>query len=254
MTPQGAASNPDVLKAQPQEAHAPRALGHGMQAAIKQAAQDASPDGRMMKAMGGRVRAAGMMRGLMGGMANKRALAGIKWARACRTCPAWTPSSLEALKKQAEAAGMGGGMPRGMPGGLPGLPGGGLPGLPGGRGLPGLPRPAERQELIPRLETERLVLRALTQADFRAAGRLLRLGRRAFRGRPDGSRHGLAPCRGFGRQLGVRGFGEFAVEEKASGKFAGLIGPWFPEGWPEQEIGWIVLPEFQGQGYGREAA
>ncbi len=56
------------------------------------------------------------------------------------------PKQLEALQKQAAAAGMKlpagglpGGLPKGLPGGLPGLPGGGgLPGLPGGMRLPGL--------------------------------------------------------------------------------------------------------------------
>ena len=51
------------------------------------------------------------------------------------------PKQLEALKKQAEAAGFGGGLPKGLPGGLPGLPGGGLGGLPG---LPGLPKGPKR--------------------------------------------------------------------------------------------------------------
>jgi signal recognition particle subunit SRP54 len=50
------------------------------------------------------------------------------------------PKQLEALQKQAEAAGLGkGGLPGGMPGGLPGLGGPKLPGL-GGGGLPGLPK------------------------------------------------------------------------------------------------------------------
>jgi signal recognition particle subunit SRP54 len=51
------------------------------------------------------------------------------------------PKQLEALKKQAEAAGLGGpgGLPKGLPGGLPGLPGGmKLPGIGGPGGLPGL--------------------------------------------------------------------------------------------------------------------
>jgi signal recognition particle subunit SRP54 len=48
------------------------------------------------------------------------------------------PRQLEALKKQAEAAGLGGGFPKGLPTTLPGLGGGGLPGLPGGMKLPGL--------------------------------------------------------------------------------------------------------------------
>jgi signal recognition particle subunit SRP54 len=53
------------------------------------------------------------------------------------------PKQLEALQKQAQAAGLGGmkGLPTPGGGGLPGLPGGmklpGLPGL-GGGGLPGL--------------------------------------------------------------------------------------------------------------------
>jgi signal recognition particle subunit SRP54 len=53
------------------------------------------------------------------------------------------PKQLEALKKQAEAAGLGGagGPPKGLPGGFPGLGGGGLPGLPGGMKLPGLGGP-----------------------------------------------------------------------------------------------------------------
>ena len=56
------------------------------------------------------------------------------------------PRQLEALQKQAEAAGLGkpgGGMPGlgGLPGGLPGLGGAKLPGLGGGfPGLPGLPK------------------------------------------------------------------------------------------------------------------
>ena len=45
------------------------------------------------------------------------------------------PQQLEALKKQAEAAGLGGGLAERPAGGLPG--GGGLPGLPGGMKLPG---------------------------------------------------------------------------------------------------------------------
>lgn len=51
------------------------------------------------------------------------------------------PKQLEALQKQAQAAGLGQGMkglPGGLAGGLPGLGGGGRPGLPGGIKLPGL--------------------------------------------------------------------------------------------------------------------
>ncbi len=46
----------------------------------------------------------------------------------------------------------------------------------------------------------------------------------------------------------------FALEEKASGKFAGYCGPHYPVGWPEPEIGYSLLPAFQGKGLITEAA
>jgi len=129
-------SNPDVLK------HSRKkriAAGSGTDAAaINKLLKMHRQMGDMMKAMGGKGKGGGMMRGLMGGMANKMGLGGMMGG-GMPDLSSMDPKQLEALKKQAEAAGMGGGMPRGMPGGLPGLPGGGLPGLPGGRGLPGLP-------------------------------------------------------------------------------------------------------------------
>jgi signal recognition particle subunit SRP54 len=85
----------------------------------------------MMKAMGGKGKGAGMMRGLMGGLASKMGLGGMG---GMPDVSKMDPKQLEALQKQADAAGLGGGLPKG----LPGLPGGGLPGLPGGMKLPGL--------------------------------------------------------------------------------------------------------------------
>jgi RimJ/RimL family protein N-acetyltransferase len=52
----------------------------------------------------------------------------------------------------------------------------------------------------------------------------------------------------------LHGFGMFAVEEKASGKFVGRVGPWFPPGWPGFEVGWGIAKEFRGQGFAVEAA
>lgn len=95
----------------------------------------------MMKAMGGKGRKGGMMRGLMGGMASKMGLGGL--GGGMPDLSSMDPKQLEQLQKQAEAAGLGKGLPGGLPGGgLPGLPGAApkLPGLPGGAGLPGLPK------------------------------------------------------------------------------------------------------------------
>ena len=52
----------------------------------------------------------------------------------------------------------------------------------------------------------------------------------------------------------LHGAGMFAVEERASGKFVGRVGPWFPPGWPGFEVGWGIAKEFRGKGYALEAA
>jgi len=52
----------------------------------------------------------------------------------------------------------------------------------------------------------------------------------------------------------LRGYGPYALAEKASGALVGAVGPWFPVDFPEREIKWALLPEFQGRGYAREAA
>lgn len=132
-------SNPDLLK------HSRKkriASGSGTDAAqinklLKMHRQMAD----MMKAMGGKGKGGGMMRAAMGGLASKMGLGGMIPGGMGGGMPDLSkldPKQLEALQKQAQAAGLGGGMPKGLPGGLPGL-GGGLPGLPGGLKLPGLP-------------------------------------------------------------------------------------------------------------------
>ena len=87
----------------------------------------------MMKMMGGKK--GGMMKQMMGGLASKMGLGGGMGGMP--DLSKMDPKQLEALAKQAEAAGI-------KPGSLPGLGGGGVPGLGGGRlpglgGLPGLP-------------------------------------------------------------------------------------------------------------------
>jgi RimJ/RimL family protein N-acetyltransferase len=52
----------------------------------------------------------------------------------------------------------------------------------------------------------------------------------------------------------LRGFGMFAVVERATGTFVGRVGPWLPEGWPEFEIGWTLRSECWGRGFATEAA
>jgi RimJ/RimL family protein N-acetyltransferase len=52
----------------------------------------------------------------------------------------------------------------------------------------------------------------------------------------------------------LRGFGLWAVEERASGRLIGRIGCHEPEGWPGFELGYALARDAWGQGYAREGA
>lgn len=52
----------------------------------------------------------------------------------------------------------------------------------------------------------------------------------------------------------ANGYGQWMVEERASGLPVGRLGPWHPEGWPGFEIGWSIFPSHQGMGYAVEGA
>ncbi|MEW7009687.1 MULTISPECIES: signal recognition particle protein [unclassified Lentilitoribacter] len=86
--------------------------------------------GDMMKAMGGK-KGGGMMKQALGALGGKMGMGGgmpggMPGMGGMPDLSNMDPKQLEALQKQAQAAGLGGGK-----GGLPGLGGGGLPGLPG---------------------------------------------------------------------------------------------------------------------------
>jgi len=128
-------SNPDLLKHSRKQRIA---AGSGTDAAqINKLLKMHRGMADMMKAMGSKGKKGGMMRGLVGGMAQKMGLGGL--GGGMPDLSKMDPKQLEALQKQLGGPG---GMPGGLPKGMPGLPGGGMPGLPGlpGAGFPGLPR------------------------------------------------------------------------------------------------------------------
>ena len=53
---------------------------------------------------------------------------------------------------------------------------------------------------------------------------------------------------------GLLGFSMFSVVERATGKWVGRVGPWYPDGWPGREIGWGIARGFAGRGFATEAA
>ena len=107
------------------------------------------------------------------------------------------------------------------------------------------------------LETERLILRPFAIDDFDAFAAMYADPRVAEFVTEDGkplSR--FSAWRAFATIAGhwtLRGFGLFAVVERATGTFVGRIGPWQPEGWPDFEIGWTLRSECWGRGYATEA-
>jgi RimJ/RimL family protein N-acetyltransferase len=52
----------------------------------------------------------------------------------------------------------------------------------------------------------------------------------------------------------LRGYGPWALEEKATGALAGYSGIFDPAGWPEREINWGLTRPFLGRGLITEAA
>ena len=109
--------------------------------------------------------------------------------------------------------------------------------------------------LGPTLQTERLILRPPEQGDLDAWAELFGNPESArfiggARTRPESWRT-LALVTGM---WPLRGFGTFAVVEKATGRWVGRVGPWQPEGWPGTEVGWGLARETWGKGYATEAA
>ncbi|MBN8891776.1 MAG: hypothetical protein BGP12_05095 [Rhodospirillales bacterium 70-18] len=110
---------------------------------------------------------------------------------------------------------------------------------------------------IPTLRTPRLVLRAFREQDLDAYA--------AMQANPEVMRHlGTGQPRsraetwdGMARALGqwaLRGIGLFALEEAATGRFAGRAGVLHPFTWPEPELAYALDRPFWGQGLATEAA
>jgi len=106
--------------------------------------------------------------------------------------------------------------------------------------------------MIPTLTTERLTLRAPSLDDFEALAGFYASPRSRFVGGP--LTRELA-WRALAQEAGhwqLRGFGRWTVV--AEGDPIGMVGLWFPEGFPERELGWDLFDGHEGKGYATEAA
>ena len=107
------------------------------------------------------------------------------------------------------------------------------------------------------METERLLLRQFLESDLDLYARIC--------ADPEVMRH-IGDGRTLTREetwrsvataLGhwvLRGYGLYAVEERATGAFIGRVGLINPEGWPGLEAGWLLGRQHWGRGYATEGA
>ena len=106
----------------------------------------------------------------------------------------------------------------------------------------------------PVIETERLTLRPHRMDDWEAIAAFYESADSAFVGGPLPRRRSWY---GFAADVGswdLLGFGNWAVDETATGAFVGQVGLNKPPYFPEREIGWLVFAPWQRRGYATEAA
>ncbi|MGR3469072.1 MAG: GNAT family N-acetyltransferase [Shimia sp.] len=104
------------------------------------------------------------------------------------------------------------------------------------------------------IDTPRLTLRKPVAHDLPHVGEFYATERSQYVGGPldlGGA------WRGFAMMLGhwaIHGFGLFTAVRKGADIPIGMIGPWVPGDWPDNEIGWhIWRPEDEGHGFATEA-
>lgn len=110
--------------------------------------------------------------------------------------------------------------------------------------------------MIPRLETERLVMREWRHDDLDAFAPFLADEEvvRYLSGVTSDRNESWRNIAGSAGHWLLRGYGTWAVERKSDGALIGKVGLIYPEGWPGLEVGWTLGRPYWGKGYATESA
>lgn len=109
--------------------------------------------------------------------------------------------------------------------------------------------------MVPRLETERLILREPRAEDFPVY--------RDFFADAEASKAYGGPMpagqawRVLATDIGhwtLRGYGRWAITLKDSHEMIGGCGLWWPEAYPRSELTWWIIPSARKKGYAKEAS
>ena len=113
------------------------------------------------------------------------------------------------------------------------------------------------ETLTTQVETERLILRPFQSSDLDTYAKWLsdervmgRMGDGSIRNYAEAWNNLAWVC----GHWTLRKFGPWAVEEKHTRRLIGRIGLFYPEGWPDVELIWLLDPQFWGLGYATEGA
>jgi RimJ/RimL family protein N-acetyltransferase len=113
------------------------------------------------------------------------------------------------------------------------------------------------QLAIPTLETERLVLRPFREDDVRPLFELSQdpdVVRYVSDGHMPTLQESWRLVAAWIGHWAMRGYGQWAIEERASGRFIGRAGIINPVDWPGPEVGYLLGRGWWGHGYATEAA
>lgn len=104
------------------------------------------------------------------------------------------------------------------------------------------------------LKTERLIFRQWKNSDYEQFSKFYSNDKNAkYVGGIKNTEESWRLMTSYIGHFVLNGYSYLAVIEKSSKKLIGTVGLWNSEPWPEQELGYWLLPEFQGKGFGKEA-